>query len=112
MMKRLARWLSEHAVVMGDGGRESVLHLWCILVSFLALTFFCAFGLKGKELEYLCMVLYLGASVLPPIIAGIIAAVKKQPWNPWYWFPIVIGNVIGGFVSMIFCWAVGWVSFS
>lgn len=110
-MKKLAKWLSEHTIIMGDGGRETVVHLWCILISFVLLTLFCGLGWRGKEIEWLCAVLYLGGSVLPPVIAGIVAAIKKQPWNPWYWFPVVIGNVIGGFLSILFCWAVGWVSF-
>lgn len=111
MMKKLAKWLSEHAFVMGDGGRESVVHLWCILISFVLLTGFCALGWNGKEVEWLCAVLYLGASVLPPIVAGIVALVKKEKWNPWYWFPMVIGNVLGGIVSIVFCLCMGWIHF-
>lgn len=110
-MKRLAKWLSEHAVVLGGGGRESVLHLWCILISFILLTVFCALGWNGKELEWLCAVLYLGGSVVPPIVAAIVALVKKKAWEPWYWFPIVIGNVLGGIISIIFCLCAGWIQF-
>lgn len=55
-MKKLAKWLSEHAIIMGDGGKESVLHLWCILISFVLLTLFCGLGWRGKEIEWLIAV--------------------------------------------------------
>ena len=70
-MKKIAKWLSEHAVVLGDGGRESVVHLWCIVISFVLMTFFGIMGWKGDAFMWLCGVLYLGGTVLPPIIAAI-----------------------------------------
>lgn len=109
-MKKIARWLFEHAVVFGDGGKETVLHLWCIIISFALMTLFGVMGWKGDEFVWLCAVLYLGGSILPPIVAGIVALVKKQPWNPWYWFSIVIGFVIGGFLAIMVGLFGGWVS--
>ena len=32
-MKKLAIWLNEHGVVLGDSIKANVLHLWCILIS-------------------------------------------------------------------------------
>lgn len=85
-MKKLAKRLNGHAIIMGDGGRESVAYLWCILISFVLFTLFCGFGRRG---EWLCAVLYLGGSVLPPAIAGIAAAIKSGhgilgTGSPWY----------------------------
>lgn len=110
-MKKVASWLGEHAVVLGGGGKDSVVHLWCILISFVLLTVFCICGINGKALEWLCAVLFLGGSIVPPIVAGIIALVKKAAWNPWYWFPIAIGNAIGGMLSMLICWIFGFAKF-
>lgn len=107
MMKKLAKWLSEHAVVLGSGGKDSVVHLYCILISFVLLLGFCLLGWNGKALEWLCGVLYLGGSIVPPLVAGVIALVKKEKWNPWYWFPIVIGNVVGGILAIAVAYICG-----
>ena len=108
-MKKLAIWLSEHAVVLGSGGKDSVLHLWCILISAILVTVFAALGWKGDAMYYLLMVLLLGGMVLPPVIEAIRALVKHDKWTPWYWFPIAIGNAIGTgialLISIIFGWA-------
>ena len=109
-MKKLAIWLSEHAVVLGSGGKDSVLHLWCIVISFVLMTLFGILGWNGKAFEVLCAVLFLGGSVVPPIAAGIIALVKHDKWNPWYWFPIVIGFVIGGILAIVVGLIGGWCS--
>ena len=109
-MKKLAIWLSEHAVVLGSGGKDSVLHLWCIVISFVLMTLFGILGWNGKAFEVLCAVLYICWSVVPPIVAGIIALVKHDKWNPWYWFPIVIGFVIGGILAIVVGIIGGWCS--
>ena len=109
-MKKLAIWLSEHAVVLGSGGKDSVLHLWFIVISFVLMTLFGILGWNGKSFEVLCAVLFLGGSVVPPIVAGIIALVKHDKWNPWYWFPIVIGFVIGGILAIVVGLIGGWCS--
>lgn len=72
------------------------------------MTLFGAMGWNGKEFEILCAVLYLGASVLPPIIAGIVALVKNEKFNPWYWFPCGIGFVVGGLMAIIVGLVFGW----
>lgn len=108
-MKKIAIWLNEHAICVGDSLKANVVYLWCIVIAFVLLTFFGIMGWNGKEFEYLCMALYLGGTVLPPIVAGIVALVKKQPWTPWYWFPIVIGFVIGGIIAIIVGLVGGWV---
>lgn len=107
-MKKLAKWLSEHAFVLGDGGRESVLHLWCIVIAFVLMTFFGIMGWNGQAFVWLCGVLYLGGTVLPPIIAAIVALVKKDKWTPWFWFPCVIGFVIGGVLAIGLGLICGW----
>jgi len=110
MIKKFVKWLEEHAVVLGSGGKDSVLHIWCIIISFVLLTFFGIMGWKGKAFEWLCAALFLGGSVIPPIVAGIKALVKHESWNPWYWFPIVIGFVIGGLLAIVVGLIGGWCS--
>ncbi len=107
-MKKLAKWLSEHAWVLGGGGKDSVLHLWCVLS---AMLFFIVVGLTGWNGDGFVLslgILCLGTSVLPPIVAGIIALVKRQKWNPWYWFPMAIGVAFGGFIGSFICFVFGW----
>lgn len=109
-MKKIAKWLSEHAVVLGDGERESVVHLWCIVASFVLMTLFGILGWNGKAFEWLCAVMFLGGSVVPPVVAGVVALVKHEKWNPWYWFPIVIGFVVGGIIAIVVGLVGGWCS--
>lgn len=103
-MKKLAKWLSEHAVVLGSGEKDSVVHLWCILISFVLTFVFALCGLKGAAMYYLLMILLLGGSIIPPIAAAIIAICKDETWNPWYWFPVVIGNAIGCAIACAVCY--------
>lgn len=111
-MKKIAIWLNEHAVCLGDSLKANVVHLWSIVAAFVLMTIFGVMGWRGKEFEVLCAVLFLGGSVLPPIVAGIVALVKKQKWEPWYWFPIVIGFVIGGILAILCGLMFGYVSLS
>lgn len=110
-MKKIAKWLvGAHFPIMGDGGKDSVCYLWSILISLVSMTLFGAMGWNGKEFEILCMVLYLGASALPPILAGVIALAKHEKWNPWFWFPTVIGFVVGGLLAIVVGLVFGWCS--
>ena len=108
IMVRLANWLNEHAVCVGDSLKANVLHLWCVLISFVVITLFALLGWTGKAMEYLLMVLLLGGSVLPPIVEGIRAAITRTKWTPWYWFPIVIGNAFGCLLSILLGLFVGY----
>ena len=66
-MKKLAIWLNEHAIVLGDSIKANVVHLWCILISFVIVTVFAILGWRGDAMYYLLMVLLLGGAVVPPI---------------------------------------------
>ena len=102
MIRKLNDWLCEHGIFWGWEGRDGVAHIWAIIISFLALLFT---GIFGWNAVFVCAILYLGSSVGLPILAGIIALIKKEKWNPWFWFPITIGCVIGGILAMFICWA-------
>lgn len=106
-MKRLARWLKSKSILQCSE-EQIVLNFRCILASFLLLTLFFYFDWVGWQMELLCGILYIGGAFLPPCIAQIISLVKKKPWNPWYWMPIVVGNSVGGFLSIVTCYFTGW----
>ena len=101
MMKKLAMWLNDHAVCVGDSLKANVLHLWCFLLSFIAITAFLLFGKRGLDIEILLAVMFLGGTFIPPVYAGVEALIKKQPWTPWYWFPIAMGCVFGCILSIV-----------
>lgn len=103
-MKKLNAWLTEHAFVWPWEGREGVAHLWAMLIAFLALL---GTGIFGWDAVLVCAIIYLVPTIGCPILAGIIALIKKQKWTPWFWFPIVIGSVIGGLLAMLVCWIFG-----
>lgn len=107
-MKKLAMWLNEHAICLGDSLKANVVHLWCILISAVIVTVFAALGWRGDAMYYLLMVLLLGGTILPPIIEAIRALIKRDKWTPWYWFPVVIGNAIGVGIAMLISWIFGW----
>ncbi len=109
-MNKLAKWLSEHAWVLGDGGKDTTLHLWAILATAILMSVFVAMGWIGTEFEVLMAVLCLGATIVPPIVAVTIAAVRREKWNPWYWFPIGVGVAIGGIIAIVIGLVFGWCS--
>jgi len=109
-MKKIAIWLNEHAVCVGDSLKANVVHLWCIVISFALMTLFGVMGWNGKAFEWLCVVLFLGSSVLPPVIEGVRALITHTRWEPWYWFPAVIGCVFGGLLAILVGLVFGWCS--
>lgn len=112
-MKKFAKWLvGAHFPVMGDGGKDTVWYLWCILISAALMTLFGAMGWKCEEFVWLCGILYLGASVVPPIVAGIVSLVGIRKFDPWYWFPTIIGFVVGGIIAIMLGLVFGWCTLS
>lgn len=109
-MKKIAQWLNEHAICLGDSIKANVVHLWCIIISFALTIVFAAYGLKGEAMEILLAVLLLGGAVLPPIVEAVRALIKHDKWTPWYWFPIAIGNAIGVGIALLVGLVFGWVS--
>lgn len=101
-MKKIARWLEEHAMVWPWQGKESVAHLWALILT--PILMFVAF-FTFKDITIPFQVIFGGVAVAPPIIAGIIALVKREKWNPWFWFPLVVGAVLGGIFACLIFWA-------
>lgn len=106
MMKKLNEWLMEHFSLWAWDEQQGPVHLWSILIT-IVLTIIWHFA----NLDW--AILWQGLAGIVtfglPLLAGIIALIKKQPWNPWYWFPAVAGVAIGGIISigigLIFGWA-------
>ncbi|KWW24962.1 MAG: hypothetical protein F082_1300 [bacterium F082] len=108
-MKKLAIWLNEHAVCLGESVKANVLHLWCILVSAIIVTFFAAMGWKGDAMYYLLMVLLLGGTVVPPCSRPSARLSGTKSGRPGIGFrsssATPSGTGIALLVSLIFGWA-------
>ena len=103
-MRNLNNWLCRNIPFWNWEGKEGVVHLWSIFISFVMLMLT---GIFGWNVVTVCAILYLVPTIGLPILAGIIALIKKEAWNPWYWFPCVIGNVIGGLLAVFVCFIFG-----
>jgi len=104
-MKKLAKWLSEHFVLWPWDEKQGPLFLWFMFV-IIGLTVVWHF-LKWDWAIYwqsLAGIVTFGL----PLLAAVIALIKKQKWNPWFWFPGAIGMVIGGLISIIIGLICGW----
>ena len=102
MFKKLNDWLNEHAPIWPWEGKDGVVHLWAMFLT--PIIMFVMFFIF-PEITIPFQILFGSVSVLPPIIAGIKALITKTKWNPWYWFPILTGSVIGGLFGCFIYWA-------
>lgn len=105
MFKKLSNWLEEHFPLWPWDEKEGPVHLWFIFIT-IVLTIVWHFA------KFDWAILWQGlAGVVTfglPALAGIIALIKKQKWNPWFWFPGVIGVVIGGLIAIVIGLICGW----
>lgn len=97
--KNINEWLNEHYFLWEEENREGTVRIISFIVT---LALFITLGLT--KWMYLDKMIQLWAALVgfvSPVLAGIIAIIKRQKWNPWYWFPILKGGVIGGFFAML-----------
>lgn len=102
-MKKINRWLMEHGFLWEeDDERAGLVRLYALVITFVV---FMVLGLAFPTQSALAIQIWAGLVTFgAPAVAGIKALVKKQPWNPWYWFPILKGGVVGGLVAMLIVW--------
>lgn len=106
MFRKLSEWLEEHGILWAWDVKQGVVHLWAM---FLTIVFTVAGHFTGWDWTAYWQTLAGIVTFGLPLLAGIIALVKKQKWNPWFWFPAVMGMVIGGIVSIIIAFICGWI---
>lgn len=105
MFKKMNAWLTEHFPLWAWDGKEGVVHLWAM---FLTIILMIAWHFTGWDWAIYWQTLAGIVTFGLPALAGIIALIKKQKWNPWYWFPAAIGVVIGGIISIVIGLICGW----
>ena len=99
MLRRLNNWLNEHYFLWEEENREGIVRIIAFIVT---LALFITLGLtKRMHLDKMIQLWAALVGFVSPVLAGIIAIIKRQKWNPWYWFPILKGGVIGGFFAML-----------
>lgn len=97
--KNINEWLNEHYFLWEEENKEGTVRIISFIVT---LALFITLGLT--RWMHLDKMIQLWAGLVcfaSPVLAGIIAIIKRQKWNPWYWFPILKGGVIGGFLAML-----------
>lgn len=107
MFKKINHWLIEHVDFWPWDEREGRVCLWFWFVT-IVLTF--VWHYTKWDWKYLWQGLAGISCFGTPILAAIIALIKRQKWNPWFWFPSVIGVVFGGFLMFIIFFTLGWAS--
>lgn len=108
LLERLALWLEEHAIAVGDSTKAIVVSIIAFVVSCVSICIFAAKGWLGVGLETLFGIFFLGGMFLPPVVEAIRALVTKTEWKPWYWFPVIIGCVFGCLIAMLISLVFGW----
>lgn len=104
MMKKLNRWLNEHAPIWPwEDEKEGVVHLWTMFLT--PILMFAAYFIFA-DVTIPFQLIFGSVTFLPPIIAGIKALVTKTKWTPWYWFPSIMGAVIGGIFACLLFWII------
>jgi hypothetical protein len=104
-MKKINRWLMEHGFFWEeDDEKAGLVRLYALIITFVL---FVITGIIFPKRSELIICTWAGiVTFAAPVIAGIKALVTKTTWNPWYWFPIVKGSVVGGLIAMLIVWIV------
>lgn len=111
MVKRLAKWCEEHAFIWPWEGKESVMHLWAIWVTFFGTLIVAIVNIYhpiDKFIEYWFYFLAGTVTFFPPIYSAIKALVTKTKWEPWFWFNWVIALVVGVLFTIPFALLFGY----
>lgn len=99
-MKKFNRWLMEHGLFWEeDDEKAGLVRLYALVITFILFT---VLGIVFPQHSVLLIQIWAGlVTFASPVIAGIKALITKTKWNPWYWFPIVKGSVVGGLAAML-----------
>lgn len=108
LLERLALWLEEHAIAVGDSTKAIVVSIIAFVASLVSICVFAAKGWMGVGMETLLGIYFLGGMFIPPVFEALRALITKTAWKPWYWFPIIIGYVFGCFGAMLISAIFGW----
>lgn len=107
VMKKLSKWLEEHFALWSWDEQQGPVHL---LAMFFTIVCTIVWHFTGWNWAIYWQTLAGIVTFGLPGLAGIIALVKKQKWNPWYWFPAAMGMIIGGMISIVIALFCGWAS--
>ena len=104
-MKKINRWLMEHDFLWEeDDEKAGLVRLYALIITFVL---FVIAGIIFPKHSALLIQIWAGiVTFAAPVVAGIKSLVTKTKWNPWYWFPIVKGSVVGGLIAMLIVWVV------
>lgn len=102
IFKNLNAWLNEHYFLWEEEEKEGIVRLWALLIT---IVLFVTLGLWFKEESALVIQIWAGlVTFASPLIAALKALFTRSKWNPWYWFPIIKGGIIGGLIAMLIVW--------
>lgn len=105
MIRRLAKWLTEHGWIQAWNVREGMVNIWAFVLTIIG-TFIWHYAKWDWQYYWqgLAGIVTFGL----PLLAALIALVKRQKWNPWFWVPALAGMVLGGFLSAGLFRLIGW----
>lgn len=97
MFRKLNNWLDKYFPLWSWDSQQGPIHLLAIFITIILVFvwYFC-------KLDWVILWQSLAGIVTLglPGLAAIISLIKKQSWNPWYWFPSLAGVIVGGIVAI------------
>lgn len=98
-VKKLNAWLGRSFHQWDyDNEKEGCYVLWFALISFITLF---AGQFIFRDITTLFSLLCLGVTFVPPLVLGVRCLVRKEKFNPLYWFLGVKGVVYGGLLACL-----------